>query len=64
MKTDAEILLMLRERGKGRTQEQTPAKAGMSVRTARTYSAATAGSAQVSAIAPMAPASQTAAASS
>jgi transcriptional regulator with XRE-family HTH domain len=37
MKTDAEVLLMLRERGKGRTQEQAAARAGMSVRTARTY---------------------------
>ena len=37
MKTDAEVLLMLRERAKGRTQEQAAAKAGMSVRTARTY---------------------------
>src|ERR1700694_3407125 len=37
MKQDAEVLLMLRERAKGRTQEQAAAKAGMSVRTARTY---------------------------
>jgi hypothetical protein len=37
MKTDAEVLLMLRERAKGRTQEQAAARAGMSVRTARTY---------------------------
>jgi transcriptional regulator with XRE-family HTH domain len=37
MKTDAEALLMLRERAKGRTQEQAAARAGMSVRTARTY---------------------------
>src|ERR1051326_1414680 len=37
MKTDAEVLLMLRERAKGRTQEQAAAKAGMSVRTVRTY---------------------------
>ncbi len=35
MKTDAEVLLMLRERAKGRTQAV--ATAGMSVRTARTY---------------------------
>lgn len=37
MKTDAEVLLMMRERGKGKTQDQAAAKAGMSVRTARTY---------------------------
>ena len=37
MKTDAEVLLMQRERAKGRTQEQAATKAGMSVRTARTY---------------------------
>ncbi len=37
MKTGAEVLLMLRERAKGRTQEQAAARAGMSVRTARMY---------------------------
>ena len=37
MKTDAEVRLMIRERTKGRTQEQAAARAGMSVRTARTY---------------------------
>lgn len=37
MKTDAEVLLMKRERAKGRTQEQAAARAGMSVRTARQY---------------------------
>ena len=37
MKTDAEVLLMKRERAKGRTQEQAAARAGMSVRTARAY---------------------------
>jgi transcriptional regulator with XRE-family HTH domain len=37
MKTDAEVLLMKRERGKGRTQEQAAARAGMSVRRARRY---------------------------
>jgi transcriptional regulator with XRE-family HTH domain len=37
MKQDAEVLLMLRERAKGRTQEQAAARAGMSVRTVRTY---------------------------
>lgn len=37
MKTDAEVLLMKRERTKGRTQEQAAARAGMSVRTARAY---------------------------
>src|SRR2546428_3107045 len=37
MKQDAEVLVMLRERAKGRTQEQAAARAGMSVRTARTY---------------------------
>jgi transcriptional regulator with XRE-family HTH domain len=37
MKTDAEVLLMQRERAKGRTQEQAAARAGMSVRTARQY---------------------------
>src|SRR5207302_5187051 len=37
MKQDAEVLLMLRERAKGRTQEQAAARARMSVRTARAY---------------------------
>jgi transposase len=37
MKRDQEVLLMLRERAKGRTQTQAAARAGMSVRTARTY---------------------------
>lgn len=37
MKTDQEILLMRRERLKGKTQEQAAARAGMSVRTARKY---------------------------
>jgi transcriptional regulator with XRE-family HTH domain len=37
MKTDAEVLLMKRERAKGKTQEQAAARAGMSVRTARKY---------------------------
>ena len=37
MKTDAEVRLMMRERAKGKTQEQAAARAGMSVRTARTY---------------------------
>ena len=37
MKTDAEVLLMKRERAKGKTQEQAAARAGMSVRTARQY---------------------------
>ncbi|MBV9914069.1 MAG: IS21 family transposase [Sinobacteraceae bacterium] len=37
MKRDAEVLLMLRERARGRTQEQAAARAGMSVRTVRTY---------------------------
>jgi len=37
MKSDAEVLLMRRERAKGRTQEQAAARAGMSVRTARKY---------------------------
>src|ERR1051326_1320494 len=37
MKTDAEVMLMLRERAQGRTQEQAAAKAGMSVRTVRAY---------------------------
>lgn len=37
MKQDAEVLLMLRERARGRTQEQAAARAGMSVRTLRSY---------------------------
>ena len=37
MKRDLEVLCMLRERAKGRTQEQAAARAGMSVRTAGTY---------------------------
>ena len=37
MKRDPEVLCMLRERAKGRTQEQAAARAGMSVRTAGTY---------------------------
>ncbi len=37
MKTDAEVRLLMKERAKGRTQEQAAAKAGLSVRTARTY---------------------------
>ena len=37
MKRDREVLCMLRERAKGRTQAQAAARAGMSVRTARTY---------------------------
>ena len=37
MKTDQEILLMRRERQKGKTQEQAAARAGISVRTARKY---------------------------
>ncbi len=37
MKSDGEVRLMRRERAKGRTQEQAAARAGMSVRTARTY---------------------------
>jgi hypothetical protein len=37
MKRDAEVLLMLHERAKGRTQQQAAARAGMSVRTARGY---------------------------
>jgi DNA-binding CsgD family transcriptional regulator len=37
MKRDQEVLCMLRERAKGRTQAQAAASAGMSVRTARTY---------------------------
>jgi hypothetical protein len=37
MKKDAEVLLMKRERAKGKTQEQAAARAGMSARTARRY---------------------------
>jgi transcriptional regulator with XRE-family HTH domain len=37
MKRDSEVLLMRRERAKGRTQEQAAARAGMSVRTMRRY---------------------------
>jgi transcriptional regulator with XRE-family HTH domain len=37
MKTDAEVLLMKRERAKGITQELAAARTGMSVRTLRTY---------------------------
>jgi hypothetical protein len=37
MKTDGEVRIMFRERAKGKTQEQAAARAGMSVRTARTY---------------------------
>lgn len=37
MKTDAEVLLMKRERAKGMTQELAAARTGMSVRTVRTY---------------------------
>jgi transcriptional regulator with XRE-family HTH domain len=37
MKTDSEVLLMKRERLKGKTLEQAAARAGMSVRTARKY---------------------------
>lgn len=37
MKTDGEVRIMLRERAKSKTQEQAAARAGMSVRTARTY---------------------------
>ncbi len=37
MKTDGEVGIMFRERGKGKTQEQAAARAGMSVRAARTY---------------------------
>ena len=37
MKRDREVLCMLRERAKGRTQAQAAARAGMSVRTVRTY---------------------------
>ena len=37
MKSDAEVCLYMKERSKGRTQEQAAAKAGMSVRAARRY---------------------------
>ena len=37
MKSDAEVVLMKRERAKGRTQEQAAARAGMGVATARKY---------------------------
>jgi transcriptional regulator with XRE-family HTH domain len=37
MKRDAEVLLMRRERARGRTQEQASARVGMSVRTLRRY---------------------------
>jgi hypothetical protein len=37
MKSDAEVLLMKRERAKGRTQEQAAARAGMSERAVREY---------------------------
>ena len=37
MKRDSEVLLMRRERAKGRTQDQAAARAGMSVRTLRRY---------------------------
>ena len=37
MKTDAEVRLLMRERAKGKTQEQAAARAGMSVRTAGKY---------------------------
>ena len=37
MKTDAEVRRMMRERAKGKTQEQAAARAGMSVRTVRKY---------------------------
>jgi DNA-binding XRE family transcriptional regulator len=37
MKKDAEVLMMKRERYKGKTQEQAAAASGMSTRTLRTY---------------------------
>jgi transcriptional regulator with XRE-family HTH domain len=37
MKKDAEVLILKRERAKGKTQEQAAARAGMGVRTARRY---------------------------
>jgi hypothetical protein len=39
MKTDGEVGIMLRERAKGKTQEQAAARAGMSVSTVRRYEA-------------------------
>ena len=40
MKTDAEVHIMLRERHKGKTQEQAAARAGMHPNTARKYTRA------------------------
>lgn len=37
MKRDPEVRGLLRDRAKGRTQEQAATRAGMSVRTARKY---------------------------
>src|SRR5829696_6746546 len=37
MKTDGEVRIMFRERAKGKPQEQAAARAGMSVRAARSY---------------------------
>src|SRR5436305_6695018 len=37
MKTDAEVRCMVKERANGKTQEQTAARTGLSVRTIRTY---------------------------
>lgn len=37
MKTDGEVRIMFRERAKGKTQDQAAARAGMSVRTVRSY---------------------------
>ena len=37
MKTDAEVLLMRRERAKGKTQQQAAARASMGVRTVQRY---------------------------
>lgn len=37
MKTDREVGIMVRERAKGKTQEQAAARAGMSIRTVRRY---------------------------
>ena len=42
MKTDHEVLLMRRERAKGKTQVHAAARAGMSERTARKYEQAAA----------------------
>ena len=42
MKSDHEVLLMRRERAKGKTQAQAAARAGMSERTARKYEQAAA----------------------